>query len=305
MLAIYITQTIKNYQKILSSFFEMLGFIALIYEILSIFIPEQINNIHFSFGDLILVCIFFMIVSIIKNIPRLKRKYNIKNRDINITIIIGDIFKQSGAKVIPTNTTFDTSMENDFISEKSIQGQFQVNNFRNNLSRLDEMLECSLHNTDIKEKLTDNRKTKKNRYECGTVSEINYMNNRYYFLGLADVNKNGTPKAQYENILIALQGLWTYLEEHKHIDKLVLPILGTGRAGIAEATRMKVIKDTISSFVAFSSEVKITDNLILCIHPKDLINNKIDIDEVFEYVDYSSKYKYDQIDNHKDGKPIE
>ena len=83
MLAIYITQTIKNYQKILSSFFEMLGFIALIYEILSIFIPEQINSIHFSFVDLILVCIFLMIVSIIKNIPRLKRKYNIKNRDIN------------------------------------------------------------------------------------------------------------------------------------------------------------------------------------------------------------------------------
>ena len=125
--------------------------------------------------------------------------------------------------------------------------------------------------------------------------------------------------AEYENILIALQGLWAYLLKNGHIENLVIPIIGTEKAGIAEATRMKVLKDTIYSFVAMSNEKKITNNLILYIHPDDLLDkrnidlaivdidlldNKINIDEAFEFVDYLSKYKYDELDTRKNGKSL-
>lgn len=304
MFLIYIKQVLKDYKKVTATFLEILGFFSLIYGILDIFLPSQLQKIKFDYKGLLVLLAISLICSIIKNRPKLQRKFAIKNRDINITIVVGDIFKQDGAKVIPTNTTFDTCKDDEFISIRSIQGQFQEKYFKNNLGTLDSMIKESLRESKISEILNDGRKTKVERYECGTVSKITCMNERYYLLALADVNKNGTPQAKYENILIALQGLWDFLAENRHIENLVVPIIGTGRAGIAEATRMKVIKDTILSFVAVSSEVKITNNLVLCIHPNDLKGNKIDIDEIFEYVEYTSKYKYEQVDKKISGKPL-
>ena len=304
MFLIYIKQVLKDYKKVTATFLEILGFFSLIYGILDIFLPSQLQKIKFDYKGLLVLLAISLICSIIKNRPKLQRKFTIKNRDINITIVVGDIFKQDGAKVIPTNTTFDTCKDDEFISIRSIQGQFQEKYFKNNLGTLDSMIKESLRESKISEIVNDGRKTKVERYECGTVSKITCMNERYYLLALADVNKNGTPQAKYENILIALQGLWDFLAENRHIENLVVPIIGTGRAGIAEATRMKVIKDTILSFVAVSSEVKITNNLVLCIHPNDLKGNKIDIDEIFEYVEYTSKYKYEQVDKKISGKPL-
>lgn len=305
MFLIYLKQIIKDYKKVTATFFEILGAFSLIYGILNIFLPKQLEKINLDYKGLLYLIVIALIFSIIINWPKLRRKFTIKNRDINITIVVGDIFKQVGAKVIPTNTTFDTCKDDEFISIRSIQGQFQEKYFKNNLGTLDSMIKESLREFKISEILNDGRKTKVERYECGTVSKITCMNEKYYLIGLADVNKNGTPQAKYENILIALQGLWDFLAENRHIENLVVPIIGTGRAGIAEATRMKVIKDTILSFVAVSSEVKITNNLVLCIHPNDLKDNKIDIDEIFEYVKYTSKYKYEQVDKKISGKPLE
>lgn len=305
MFLIYIKQVLKDYKKVTATFLEILGFFSLIYSILDVFLSKQLKKINFDYRGLLILFTISLILSIIKNWPKLQRKFTIKNRDINITIVVGDIFKQRGSKVIPTNTTFDTCMEDEFISIHSIQGQFQEKYFKKNLSTLDTMIKESLKENTIIKLLDDDRKTKIERYTCGTVSKINYMNERYYLLALADVNKNGTPRAKYENILTSLQGLWDFLAENKHIENLVLPFIGTGRAGIADATRMQVIKDTILSFVAVSSEVKLTNNLILCIHPNDLKNNKIDINEIFEYVEYTSKYKYEQIDKKISGKPLE
>ncbi len=305
MFLIYIKQILKDYKKVTATFLEILGFFSLIYGILDVFLPKQLQKVEFDYKGLLLLLAVSLICSVIKNWPKLQRKFTIKNRDINITIVVGDIFRQVGAKVIPTNTTFDTCMEDEFISVHSIQGQFQEKYFKKNLSTLDTMIKESLKENTIIKLLDDGRKTKVERYACGTVSKINCMDKRFYLLSLADVNKNGTPQAKYENIIIALQGLWDFLAENRHVENLVIPIIGTGRAGIAEATRTQVIKDTILSFVAVSSEVKITNNLILCIHPNDLKNNKIDIDEIFEYVEYTSKYKYEQIDKKINGKPLE
>lgn len=304
MVKLYIKQTLKSYKKILSSFFAMLGIVLSSYDILNIFLPKLFANIKFNIIELLILVIILLIFSIIDNCPKLTRNFCIKNRDISIKVVVGDIFKQNGSKIIPTNTSFDTCMENEFISLKSIQGQFQNKYFKKNLNVLDNMITQSLSENKIRKKYDDGRNTKIPCYDVGTVAEINYNEERYYLLALADVNKKGSPIAKYDNIITSLQGLWNYLSENKHIDNLVIPIIGTGRAGIAEATRMRVIKDIILSFVAISSEIKITNNLTLCIHPSDIQQNMVDIDEIFEYIEYTSKYKYEQIDMHNNGKPI-
>lgn len=295
---------IRNFGKIISTFFEMLGIISLSKEFLEFLIPHVFDNNNFGHNLVITVLFISFVISVVKNRPKLKRTFNIRNRDVKLSIVVGDIFKQTGSKVIPTNTTFDTCMENEFISSNSIQGQFQKECFQYNLDLLDSLLKKGIDSSKFYKLIGDSRKTKRERYDCGTVSEINYDNTRYYFLAVADVSANGTPQAKYDNILIALQELWSFLSKNKHIDKLVIPLIGTGRAGIVDATRMRVIKDTIESFVAVTAGNKIKDELVICISPNDLKENKIDIEEVFEYADYISRYRYEQLDNKTIGEII-
>lgn len=304
MIKIYIKQLLKKYKDIIKTFLGILGALLSIYELLQIFFPDILKGIELNCMAFIILIIIIIIISIIINFPKLKKTFFIKNRDIRVTIVVGDIFKQKGSMVIPTNTTFDTCMEDDFISSKSIQGQFQNKYFKNNLTALDNMISNSLKNEKIKEKINDGRKTKTKRYDCGTIARINHNNKKYYFLALADVNKVGSPNADYNNIIESLQGLWSFLGENKHIESLIIPIIGTGRAGITEATRMNVIKEIILSFVATTTEIKFTNHLVICIHPNDLKNNMIDIDEVFEYVYYTGKYRYEQLDKKNKGIPI-
>ena len=304
MIKIYIKQLLKKYKDIIKTFLGILGALLSIYELLQIFFPDILKGIELNCMAFIILIIIIIIISIIINFPKLKKTFFIKNRDIRVTIVVGDIFKQKGSMVIPTNTTFDTCMEDDFISSKSIQGQFQNKYFKNNLTALDNMISNSLKNEKIKEKINDGRKTKTKRYDCGTIARINHNNKKYYFLALTDVNKVGSPNADYNNIIESLQGLWSFLGENKHIESLIIPIIGTGRAGITEATRMNVIKEIILSFVATTTEIKFTNHLVICIHPNDLKNNMIDIDEVFEYVYYTGKYRYEQLDKKNKGIPI-
>ena len=130
MIKIYIKQLLKKYKDIIKTFLGILGALLSIYELLQIFFPDILKGIELNCMAFIILIIIIITISIIINFPKLKKTFFIKNRDIRVTIVVGDIFKQKGSMVIPTNTTFDTYMEDDFISSKSIQGQFQNKYFR-------------------------------------------------------------------------------------------------------------------------------------------------------------------------------
>ena len=59
-------------------------------------------------------------------------------KDTILSLCIGNILTlKDSAVVIPSNTTFDTTMAGDFISVRSIQGQFQKKYYGADFSELD------------------------------------------------------------------------------------------------------------------------------------------------------------------------
>ena len=55
-----------------------------------------------------------------------------------------------------------------------------------------------------------------------------------------------------------------------NLEDVAIPLIGTGRAGIRNVTREKVVKEIINSFMESSKQRKVTENLIICVHPFDL-----------------------------------
>jgi hypothetical protein len=218
-------------------------------------------------------------------------------------LLVGDIFHQKGAMVIPTNTTFDTLMDDEFISIHSVQGQFQEKYYHNNLKLLNSQLKDSLDGNPYIE-LTDNRHTNAKQYEIGTACKISIGIKHTYYLAVANINKFGKPiNATVHDITKALVSFWQHLNTMGHLEALLIPLLGTGRAGVKDASRDKIVQEIIFSFIAAAREMKVTESLIICIHPSDFAQKNLHWDDICDYLHYMCKFKYSEQLSKTEGEP--
>jgi hypothetical protein len=258
-------------------------------------IPQTPNFFWFIFVSSLLIAIF-------STIPPINIAERIQDKDILIRILIGNIFNQSGDIVVPSNSTFDTTFQNDFISPNSIQGQLAKREY-DKVEYLDQEIERQLH--DISPILTHTRTASKNKqYEIGTIIKLTHRSKfKSYWMALANVNEHGKPDGKFENLQICLESLWRYIGEKGHMTRLIMPVLGSGKTGINE-NRFTILKEIIFSFVAFSKELKITEELVICVHPSDITNETINMYELIKYLNYQCQYRYESNNNRTTSKEM-
>ena len=262
------------------------------------------SNFGFDFirSHTVLLSVGLAILCVVLNWKPLYFTCFLENADTKVTLLVGDILRQKGAFVIPTNTTFDTLMDDEFISVHSVQGQYQEKYYCHNTSALNREIAQALDNVPFI-MVEDGRATNTKRYEIGTTCKISTGLQHAYFLAVADINKHGKPEnVTFENITTALVSFWQKLNEIGHLENIVIPIIGTGRAGIKNASRDKIIREIIFSFVVAAREMKVTENLVICVHPKDFAQKNLHWDELCEYLRYTCKYQYEE-NNTREGKP--
>lgn len=230
----------RNIKKFFVNEFACIGALWTMYEVLIHFYPTY----EVIFNDILCFSIFLTIcINIALNLPKKVFEFYIKNQDIKIKLVIGDLLKQKGTKIVPTNTTFDTKMDNEFISIKSVQGQVQEKYFKNNINTLDKLIEQELKDNEFKE--LDRKNSKRKRYPIGTTVEINQLGERFYFVADSDINERGqTDNPSIENVLNSLGELWRFIGENGHVEPIIIPILGTGRMGVNKS-RQDIIKNII------------------------------------------------------------
>ncbi len=285
-----------RWKAIFSTCFAIIGVIFTISEILdNVFGRTDGYDFMREYTIPGLVAIFF--VSTVLNRKRLTYSCFVGNTDIKITLCVCDIFSKKGALIIPTNTTFDTQMEGEFISVKSVQGQYQERYYHNELLKLNQDLSAELQNREYT-LINDDRLTNNKRYSIGTTCKITRKTQHDYFLAVADVNKHGkTENVSLENITQALVSLWYQLNTFGHVETIRIPLIGTGRGGLKES-RDRILQETIFTFIVAAKDMKITEHLIICIHPMDFVNKNLHWDDLCEYLNYTCKYH-----NLKQGNP--
>lgn len=135
--------TIQRFWKIIENVLALLGIILTAGEcVLLIF---NSNIIYTWMHDYVIWILgSCIIISFWKNKVQLNYEYFLKGTDVKINLQVSDVLNAKAAIVIPTNTTFDTKMEDEFISVSSVQGQFQKKFFANNIGTLDNLIEKGL-----------------------------------------------------------------------------------------------------------------------------------------------------------------
>lgn len=209
--------------------------------------------------------------------------------DVSIAIHVGDIFCLSGAYVISSNTTFDTDITGGLISSGSLQGQF-TKRYYDKEQHLDKELEESLRSEAF---AIDRNKPKKNkRYEIGTIAKVSPRNQVAYFVAIAELNSSGIAYSSLDNVRDSLRKLWSYIRNHGGLDRLVIPVLGTGRARI-DVPRQVMVQEIIRSFIdARYSGNKFCEDMTIVIHEHDYRRHDMNLREFGDYIRIYAKQQY-------------
>jgi hypothetical protein len=289
-------------RKLISSVLESFGSFWLIVQIAEFFLDKTslfIVNVK-KYWYIFLIAGLF--VAIIKSKPKFIIGGKLNNRDISIEVTVGNLFKQNGALVISSNTTFDTRISKDLISEKSIQGQFTKLLYYRDEKQLDNDISHALQ--DVRpEILSGKRIGKDKKYPIGTTIRLNPKNQTVYMLAMANINEHGVASASYEDLKQALACLWLFIGGRGLKENIVIPVVGTGFARLPQS-REEIIREIIKSYIAACSESTFSDKLTIVISSSDIEKNKISLDELEKYIVHLCKYTVFSNNTEKIGQQI-
>ena len=275
-----------SYSAFGSGIFQTLGVVWLFIQLIYFFWPEFDHQIReWSWWAVILGAV----EGIRRAWPRLSVKSQIRGTDATIEIRVCNLFDQKKALVISSNTTFDTSIEDGTISNRSTQGQY-TETFCDNVLNLDRQIEDSLEGIDFVLKDEDEKPYGKRReYPIGTVANVSCSGQRAYFLAVGRLDRNRVANASKEEVLDALPRLWEFVRSRGGLEPIAVPIVGSGFAR-TRATREELIREIAKSFIAAVREGRFCENLTISVSPDDFWTKSIDLRALGRFLEHEGTY---------------
>lgn len=222
--------------------------------------------------------------------PKRAFHYQLNNRDVTVEIRIADAFEVSGDLVVPINTTFDTDLEGRIPKAHSIQGELTRRYYDSEVSHLDLDIDKELAKEDYHyEEPPEKTRGKRRQYPIGTVIQLKRKDLLFYLVANTHINNDGVANTTIENLRASLAELWYYISEKGSKGDIVIPLLGTGKARLAEK-REDIFLEIIRSFIASCSSGTYCDKLIVAIYPPDVAKHRIDLNYLRDFLEYSCKY---------------
>lgn len=267
----------KRIKDIFLDFMSGVGFYWLFVEIFS-YSTENKTDVLFKSIYVFFIAVFVVfIVSCIKNRPKKSFKYNLRNKDNYIEIKVGDAFENNGTIIVPVNNEFDMSLGGNVLKSNSIQSQVIKKYYLGNIDHI---------NTDISKHIKIG-----NKYDVGKTIEIDHAKKKLYLIVNSIKMKNNRVKSELDDFVDALNGLWRHvaLDSGRNVN-ITIPLINTQHGRDSYLTREGAVKEIINSYIENSKHLNICENLIISIHPTDLIKGNINLDEIDEYLKYQCKH---------------
>lgn len=218
----------KNLRK---EFLERLSLISTILSLFLIFYDIPTSKKCFLGISFILFLLIFYIILWYRANNLSSINLNINNSEIEIKI--GDIFKESGVKVIAFNEYYDTIVDDKIISKKSLNGIFIDKIGNRKLKELDDLIK---NDTDLEKnhKLDYNSSRisgKKQKYRLGSILEYEYDKNKeeiYFLTAMTKFDDNNRAILSFKEFINFLLEFWNNIDIKYNNRTIVIPVLGTG-----------------------------------------------------------------------------
>ena len=149
-----------DYEKILSITSSIVSFLLLFYDI-----PSELKIKYFlSFVGVMLI-VYVLMWFHANHIRHVELSVN----NSTIEISAGDVFQSEGLKIIAFNEYFDTQVDENIISSRTLNGQF-IKKYAHDVESLDQLKQENQHAQECKINVNQNRLVGKQiQYKLGTI----------------------------------------------------------------------------------------------------------------------------------------
>jgi hypothetical protein len=206
--------------------------------------------------------------------PKTRIKLSLHLADSTVEVLFGDLFKETGQKVIPVNDCFDSQL-GKIVAPNSLHGLLISKEFHGVSKDFDDAVAVALGLAKGKS-VTRPDGGKPARYPIGTTAHLQWKGSEYYLVAVAQTDRTTSiASASVAEFWQALEGLWMSARVHANNGDVVVPLLGSGLARVG-LPQDQLLYFLISSFVAETKRQKVTRHLKIVLH-----------ESVFEHVDLS------------------
>jgi hypothetical protein len=187
----------------------------------------------------------------------------IANCNTVIEIVFGDLFAQSGIRVIPVNEYFDSQLGRP-VSDKSVHGIFLQRCFGGHPESFDKQID---------QELKDTQSTRQNKiegkvdcYPIGTTALLNVNQDRYIAFASAKTDPTTCKAFSDVNLMwVSLHKLWQRARIESGGHTVNLPLVGSGLSGVGLPTR-DLLNLIVLSAITETKMKEITQRIRIVVH---------------------------------------
>lgn len=251
-------------RRIIKQFLEYISAISTALSLFLIFvdIPEEVK---------LLVGVIFILGLVVSYIVLWLHSSTLENIELNIegstvTIKAGDIFLEAGFKVIAFNEYFDTLVDNNVISDESLNGIFIKKLFPESTRELDEHI--SSYRFDGEDVVCDNDERpsgKKRKYSIGTIC----LYGEYILAAFSKFDSSNRALLTMPEYLEFLIKFWDKVNKVYAQKSVSVPIFGSGITRIKEHRNIsdeELLKIMLWTFRISEMRFKYPAKLAIIIH---------------------------------------
>ncbi|EAO5311651.1 hypothetical protein E8A33_02800 [Salmonella enterica] len=262
--------------RIVKKFSDYTSTISTIFSLLLIFVDIPTEN-KITLGIIFLFTLSLLYFGIWLKSNNLT-EVNLDVEGSIITVKAGDLFLQDGFKVIAFNEYFDTQVDDNIISHKSLNGLYIDNHLSGPISDLDQRVSNYKFDEDEILEVNQERKVgKKQKYSLGTI----FVNEDYLLTAFSKFDDKNRAFLTMPDYLGFLINFWDKVNRIYAQKSVSVPIFGSGITRIKEHKNISdedLLKIMLWTFRISEMRFKFPAKLTIVIH-KDKIDkiNLLDI----------------------------
>lgn len=262
--------------RIVKKFSDYTSTISTIFSLLLIFVDIPTEN-KITLGVIFLFTLSLLYFGIWLKSNNLT-EVNLDVEGSIVTVKAGDLFLQDGFKVIAFNEYFDTQVDDNIISHKSLNGLYIDNHLSGPVSDLDQRVSNYKFDEDeILEVNQDRKVGKKQKYSLGTI----FVNEDYLLTAFSKFDDKNRAFLTMPDYLGFLINFWDKVNRIYAQKSVSVPIFGSGITRIKEHKNISdedLLKIMLWTFRISEMRFKFPAKLTIVIH-KDKIDkiNLLDI----------------------------
>ncbi|MGY5341091.1 macro domain-containing protein [Paenibacillus glucanolyticus] len=258
-------------KNLIKEFLYLLSTVSILFSIFSIVLDvEEKHKVFVGVAMIIILLLSYIIMWVRSN---LMTKVEIAVDGSKVIVKLGNLFEETGYKVIGFNEYFDTIVDENLISENSLNGIY-INNFVDDINQLDRLIEA---NEKLKDKIVEKNERriigKKNKYRLGSI----IRNNDYLLTAFSKFDADNRAYLYMNDYINFLLNFWNEIDIIYSGKSVSIPLMGTGITRFKEygnITDQELLELLIWSFKISRIKFPYPSKVTFIIHEtkKDKIN---------------------------------